>query len=29
MDMLLDGTPKGDPFGDEPRNWRKDEYPQR
>ena len=28
MDMLLDGTPKGDPFGDEPRNWRKDEYPE-
>jgi predicted dithiol-disulfide oxidoreductase (DUF899 family) len=26
-DLLLEGTPKGDPFGDEPRNWRKDEYP--
>ena len=26
-DLLLEGTPKGDPFGGEPRNWRKDEYP--
>lgn len=27
FDLLLEGTPKGDAFGDEPRNWRKDEYP--
>ena len=26
-DLLFEGTPKGEPFGDEPRNWRKDEYP--
>ena len=27
FDLLLEGTPKGGPF-DEPRNWRKDEYPE-
>jgi hypothetical protein len=27
FDTLLSGTPKDNPFGAEPRNWRKDEYP--
>jgi predicted dithiol-disulfide oxidoreductase (DUF899 family) len=27
FDTLLAGTPKGNPFGEEPRNYRKDEYP--